>query len=159
MTYLNYRQFIAIVVTTAVAITGISAAPARAGQDDVAKALAALAGLAVLGVVIHNARDDDKKARRPVTDRRYGPDDRFREEARVGVGSWPHPRRVDRKLLPQQCLRKVKGKDGRLHVFGQRCLKRNYRYAKKLPRKCVRRYLTERGVRSGYEARCLSRRG
>lgn len=159
MTYLSYRHFIAIVVTSAIAITGFSAAPARAGQDDVNKALAALAGLAVLGVVIHNVREDDKKSKPRVIDRRYGPDDRFREEVRRGEKPRPLPRRANRKLLPQQCLRSVETREGRMHVFGQRCLERNYRFADSLPRKCEQKFRTDRGKRMGYGARCLSRRG
>lgn len=151
MTHLSYRHFIALVVISAIAITGFSAAPARAGQDDLNKALAALAGLALLGAVIHHARDDDKKERRRVIDRRYDPYD--------PPISRPLPRRVERKILPQQCLRSVDARDGRLQVFGRRCLKRNYSYADSLPGKCKRRFRGKGEKRVGYEARCLRREG
>lgn len=161
LTSFTSRQFIAVVVTAAIAITGFSSAPARAGQDDLNKALAALAGLAVLGVVIHNVREDDKKKRPRVVDRRYGPDDRHREEVRGGGDRKPSPRRVNRKLLPQKCLRSVDGRhsEERLQLFGQRCLERNYRYSDSLPRKCVRYFRTDGGTREGYGARCLKRKG
>ena len=159
MTFFSYRHFIAIIVTSAIAITGFSAAPARAGQDDMTKALAALAGLAVLGVVIHKVREDNKKRKPRVIDRRYGPEDRLREDVRRGVEPRPLPRRVNRKLLPQQCLRSVESREGRMRVFGQRCLERNYRFTDSLPRKCEQKFRTDRGKRVGYGARCLSRKG
>ena len=168
MTYLTYRQFIAAVITAAIVITGFSAAPARAGQNDLAKALAALAGLAVLGAVIKTVRDDDKKARpqrevrRTEPVHRFGLDERNPRHGRFEhreVKPRPLPRRVHRKLLPQQCLHSVADKGRRLRVFGQRCLERHYMHVKKLPRKCERRYSFERATHRGYDARCLSGKG
>jgi hypothetical protein len=151
MKHFSYRHFIATVAISAVAITGFSAAPARAGQDDLNKALAALAGLAVLGVVIHHVRDDDKKERRRVIDRRYDPYD--------PPISRPAHRRVDRKILPQHCLRSVDARDGRQHVFGRRCLKQNYNYVDSLPDRCKLRFRGNGEKRVGYGARCLHHAG
>lgn len=151
MKHFSYRHFIATVVISAVAITGFSAAPARAGQDDLNKALAALAGLAVLGVVIHYARDDDKKERRAVIDRRHDP---------YGPPTpRPLPPRVDRKTLPPHCLRSVEVRGGRLDVFARRCLKRSYRYTDSLPGTCKLEFRGDGQKRVGYEARCLRHQG
>lgn len=155
----SYRHFIALIVISAIAITGFSAAPAQAGQKDLNRALAALAGLAVLGVVIHEVRKDDRKESRRSVDRRYDRDDHLIERVYPGRPVKPLPRRVERKLLPQDCLRSVDAKDGRLHVFGRRCLKRNYAYADRLPEKCERRFRAGGEKRVGYEARCLRREG
>lgn len=160
MTHFTYRQFITAVVTAAIVITGFGAAPARAGQENVGKVIAALAGLAILGMLVRNAReDDDDKAGPRVVDRRFGPDDRLREEVRGGPEPRPLPRRVTRKLLPHQCLQSIDTRNGRSRVFGQGCLERNYRHADKLPRKCIQKFRTDRGKRTGYDARCLSRDG
>mmetsp|Transcript_27755 Transcript_27755/g.51668 ORF Transcript_27755/g.51668 Transcript_27755/m.51668 type:complete len:159 (-) Transcript_27755:106-582(-) len=152
MTHFASRHFIAAIAAAAISITGFSAAPARAGEDDLGKALAALAGLAVLGVVIKNSRDD-KKAKPHI------PGDRIGRDIRTGVHPRPLPPRVGHKLLPQRCLRSVQGRDGRLRVFGERCLERHYHYTHRLPERCGTRFRTDRGVRYGYGARCLSRHG
>lgn len=55
-----HRKFIATVVATSILFTGFAAAPARANQEDVGRALAALIGIAIVGAVIHDS-DKDKK--------------------------------------------------------------------------------------------------
>jgi hypothetical protein len=161
VTYPIHRQFIAAVAAAAVAITAFGAAPARAGNDNLGKALAALAGLAVLGVMIKNARDDKPTAQHQKI-YRYGDtgrDDRIGRGGDDRVHPRPLPPRVGYKLLPQQCLRSVDSRDGRMRVFGQHCLERNYRHVNSLPNSCATRFRTERGTRHGYGARCLSRHG
>ena len=55
----SHRSFIALIsaLSLAVAITGASAAPARAG-DDTARVLAGIAALAIIGAAIEESRDD-----------------------------------------------------------------------------------------------------
>ncbi|WP_420012534.1 hypothetical protein [Tateyamaria sp.] len=158
MPHIISRQFIAAVAAAAIAITGFSVAPARAGDDDLGKALAALAGLAVLGVVIKNSRDD-KKTKHGSDLRDYPRDDRGTHGVHKRVHPRPLPPRVGHRLLPQRCLRSVQGRDGRLRVFGERCLERHYNHVHRLPERCSTRFRTERGLRYGYRARCLSRHG
>lgn len=55
-----YRKFIATVLATAVAITGFTAAPARADNEDLLKILGGVAAIAIIGAAINEARDDDK---------------------------------------------------------------------------------------------------
>lgn len=159
MPYPVHRQFIATIAAVAIAITGFSAVPARAGNDDLGKALAALAGLAVLGVVIKNARDDDKRQSHPPRNDVYGHGYGSGRDDFDGVRPRPLPHRANQKLLPQQCLRSVNSWEGRQRVFGQRCLERNYNFTQRLPRECLRRFQTDRGRGIGYEARCLSHYG
>lgn len=56
----SHRSFIALIsgLSLAVAITGASAAPARA-DDDAARILAGLVGLAIIGAAIEDSRHDD----------------------------------------------------------------------------------------------------
>lgn len=150
MTLRIHRQFIATISALAIVITGFSAAPARAGDDDLAKALAVILGLAVVGTAI-NKRNDDKKSRQPV----------YKQKPQRGhVEHRPLPRRVDRKLLPQRCLYNLRTDRGRdIQAFGQRCLKRNYQFTNSLPRQCERRVQTRNGWGNAYGARCLNKQG
>ncbi len=56
---MTYRTFISTILATAVAITGLTAAPVRAGDDDIIKLLAGVAAVAIIGSAIANSRDDD----------------------------------------------------------------------------------------------------
>lgn len=140
------RNFISLVAGAAIALTGISATPVRADNNDAAAAIAALLGLAVIGAVIVDSRKDRKKrADVPVIHPKPYPK--------------PLPKRVNRKLLPQECLRSWRTDRGQARIFGQRCLNRHYDYVNSLPNKCHRQVYTDRGWRQGYAARCLNRHG
>ncbi|MEM6758043.1 MAG: hypothetical protein AAF601_01050 [Pseudomonadota bacterium] len=139
MTLHIHRRFIALITATSIAITGFSAAPARA--NDEAAAIAALLGLAVIGAVIADRRKDKRVVVHPKPPVR------------------PLPPRVNRKLLPQHCLRSFQTNNGPRRIFGQRCLSRNYQYARSLPSQCHRQFWTDQGWRAGFGARCLRREG
>lgn len=155
----------------AIALTTISAAPAYAGSDRDernARALATILGIAIVGKIIHdNNKDRDEKVIRKSSkpthkqtyqrverqgQRTYGKSNRH-------VQPKPLPRRVDRKLLPQNCFRSFETRRGQVHMFGRRCLERNFRYVNRLPQNCAQRVRTDRGVRAGFDARCLRRNG
>ncbi|MEL6450537.1 MAG: hypothetical protein AAFQ19_04705 [Pseudomonadota bacterium] len=146
MTLRIQRRFIALVAGAAIVLTGFTAAPARAGNDEAAAAIAALLGLAIVGAVVKDRRDD-RKAR----ERRVEPD---------VVYPRPVPRRIHKTLLPQRCLRNVRTDTGRsVALFGQRCLHRHYDNVQHLPQSCRRQVWTYEGTRRGYGARCLSKHG
>lgn len=168
MTLRIHRSFIATIAALAVAITGFSAAPARAGDDDLAKALAVILGLAVVGTAIKNRNDDHKsrpqvythqpRAHPRVVQPRAHP--RVVQPNRGHVQPRPLPRNVNRKLLPQQCLynlRTVRGQT--IQAFGQRCLNQNYKFTNSLPRQCGRNVQTRHGTGYAYGARCLTQQG
>lgn len=158
------RKFIAAIVGAALTITAIGSAPARA-DEDLARALAAIVGIAIVGKVISDKLDDDDKKKSTVTRNRntthhstrpyYNRSDNWirRVEPR------PLPRRVERRLLPGECLRSFNTRDGRYRIFGKQCLKRNYGYVKSLPRACEVKFRTGNKNRRGYGARCLRREG
>ena len=56
----SHRSFIALIsgLALVVAITGATAAPARADNDDAARFFAGLVGLAILGAAIEGSRND-----------------------------------------------------------------------------------------------------
>lgn len=147
-----HKKFIAGVVSLSVLITTGAAAPARADEDDVGRALAAILGIAIIGAAIADRNDDDD-------------DDDRRVVRRQNVYPQPyvHPKRrtdvSNRRILPQQCLRTFQVDRGRMPAFGRRCLQRNYSYASELPRRCYTEVWTDRGWRGAYRARCLRERG
>lgn len=152
-----HKKFIAGVAAAAILVTGVGASQARAGDYTAERALAALLGLAVIGAIVTDRNDDDRRkvSRRPVTrDRTVTYDTHGVLEPR------PLPRRVKaRRNLPEKCLRPVRSDRGRYHVLGKKCLTRNYRFVDSLPRSCERRIKTRHGIRLGWGARCLRERG
>ena len=55
-------KFISFIVAASVAVTGMTAAPAQASERDLARALAAIAGVAIVGAAIHDSRKDQRYA-------------------------------------------------------------------------------------------------
>lgn len=166
MTLRIHRQFIGTIAAIAIAITGFSAVPARANEDQLATALAVILGLAVVGTAI-NKRKDDKKARRKV--QTHTPQVKPQVQQRhvqpqhghiQPLQPRPLPRQVNRKLLPQRCLFNLETQNGRsIQAFGERCLNRNYQYTRSLPEQCGRRGWTRNGAGYAYSARCLNKQG
>lgn len=173
-----YRKFIATVTAASIALTALGALPARAGEHDAARAIAAILGIAVVGKIIHDRNNRRKEAAHDSPDKVYRtpeykqpvhkkPVHRQPEYKKPAYQpprySQPKPRplpdRVNRKLLPQQCLRSFETHRGKVRMFGNRCLKRNYKFANRLPHQCQYIFNTPRGDRRGYEARCLRDRG
>jgi hypothetical protein len=141
-----HRSFIAAIIAATIVITGFSAAPARAGGDDIAKALAGLAMLAIIGKAISDNRDGHQVSRQAAPRHQY-------------VQPRPLPKRIARNALPGQCLRVIDTRRGTTRMFMRRCLERNYRYVNRLPQACAQRVRTDRGPRYGYNARCLRQSG
>ncbi len=54
-------KFITLILATSIAVTGLTAAPARAADRDLALALGALVGVAVIGAAIHDAKKKDRR--------------------------------------------------------------------------------------------------
>ena len=159
MTLRVLRHFIGTIAAIAITITGFSAVPARAGDDDLAAALAVILGLAVVGTAIKK-RDDIKKARRQVHTHTPKAQPQHVKPHRGHIQPRPLPKRVNRKLLPQRCLFNLETLNGRtIPAFGQRCLNRNYQFTDALPDQCGRRVWTRNGTGYAYSARCLTKEG
>ncbi|HKK85131.1 MAG TPA: hypothetical protein VJ942_06370 [Roseovarius sp.] len=161
-----HRKFITLVVASAMAVTGLSAAPARADAEDAAKIIAGVAALAILGAAIADAKDDkDHVARNRGhlrhDNRRHGRAHNWNNRHRGNKHARPLPQRVQRKLLPGACRIEARARNGqRLRGFGRHCLKRNYGYANSLPRACESRVRGRHGkLRTVYRGRCLYRHG
>lgn len=170
-----HRKFITLIVASAMAVTGLSAAPARADAEDAAKVIAGVAALAILGAAIADAKDDKDRVTRNRDHLRH--DNRHRgtkwnNQHRGNKNQWdnrhrgnkhtrPLPKRVQRKLLPDACRIEARAWNGqRLRGFGRHCLKRNYGYANSLPRSCESHVRGRHGkLRTMYRGRCLYRHG
>ena len=163
-----HRKFIATIAAASIAVTALGATPAFADEYDNGRLLAAILGLAVVGKIIHDNNKDKDRDRRTYDYRheprvihqppRYQPHVRPRHRDHH-LTPRPLPRRVDRKLLPGKCFRSFDTYDGRVRMFGRKCLQNNYRFADRLPRHCMTRIHTDHGKRRGYLARCLRREG
>lgn len=140
------RTFIKSILIAAVTVTGISlvsAAPAKAGNDDLAKLLFGATALIIIGKAIS---DSDAKAA-PSRGQINKPVHKYK------------PRQKDRKALPGKCLRRHNTWDGRVRLMGRNCLHKNYNHVHRLPQTCRTRLHTDNGIRRGYHMRCLRNHG
>lgn len=160
---MTHRTFIAAILSAAIALTGLTAAPARADSEDIAKWIAGAAALAIIGSAIAN-RDDDKRRRAVTRNRAYERDfdyddyydddhDRYhRKHARKHKGLHRNHR-----FLPARCHVREHSRYGRLNGFDRRCLHRHYSHFNALPHQCAVRPGTRSRVI--YSDRCLYRHG
>lgn len=151
------RKFIATILAAAIAVTGLTAAPARADSKDVARALAAIATIAIIAKTL-----DDSNRKRD-TQHGYAP---YRPAPQVHrpaphvqrpatVHPRPLPNRVSRMALPAQCLFSVNTRHGEKRVFGKRCLNETFQNARKLPQACETQLRGKGPSRTVYTASCL----
>ena len=151
------RKFIAAVALSALMAASFGAAPARADDRDTIRAIAGIGALLLLGKVIHDNKKDRRKEQVYHNNR----------PAKLGHGyQRPHhvkprplPQRVRKMTLPRHCLKTVKTRGYKTRFMGQRCLQNNYRWAGQLPRACTVKVRGNRGMRYGYEPRCLKQHG
>lgn len=152
-----HRKFIAAIAATSIALTTLFAtsAPARADSEDIGRALAAIAGIAILGAIIKEARDDKRERVYGKTHKPVAP----ATKPRGHIKPRPLPKAVSRNLLPQRCLRSFRSKGTTLPGFGAVCLNQHYSHVRSLPQNCTRRVWSERGWTTIYGARCLRHNG
>lgn len=152
-----HRKFIALIVTTAILITGFSAAPARAG--DAEKLLGGLAALALVGVAVHQyeKKKDRRREQQHVTRQDHNPH-RYQPN-RNGDRYRPLPPRVARYDLPGKCLTPAKGYAGDYPLLKPLCLKKHYRHTENLPQTCKISYWNGERRKQAFEPRCLRQHG
>lgn len=160
---MTHRTFISLILASALAITGVSAAPARAGDDDIAKWIAGVAALAIIGAAI---ADNDRDKKQVVTRNRgynYNKGHGHRHNYNHGHGhkhGYAHKQNFHRYKLPVQCRRDVQTRKGYIRGFGRHCLLKNYGHFNSLPHQCAvktRDYSGNRRV--VYSGRCLGQHG
>jgi len=148
-----YRRFISFIAAAAIAITALGAAPAYADDRDLAKALAAILGVAVIGKIIH---DNNKKKREQVVSRNApppvysAPRPRSRHHDRYDQ---PRPRHAYEQLRPRQTYEPPRPRQQVPHVQ-PRPLPRHVD-SKLLPGQCFRSVDTRRGTYQVFGVSCL----
>ncbi len=146
-----HKKFIALIVATAVVITGVSASQARAA--DAKDILGGLAAIAIIGAAVNHY---NKEKRRDEVARQYNPVPIDRQVKKHKVR--PLPNRVARYDLPQRCLRTYDGYAQR-PLLRPKCLNKHYRHANSLPQQCKVGFWDGNKVRQAYEPACLRQKG
>ena len=162
---------LAVSAATAISLA-VAPVPASADAEDVAKVLAGIAVLGIIAKAAENRNERRETKRSTVDDRsRYGRlgsiDDRPGTRIIDGdLRRYDEPRRgkvtgyKKNNPLPDRCLfvLDTDQRHDRL-VYGQRCLNRTYKFAKKLPDHCRQVVRTNRNRQAVDGARCLARDG
>jgi len=151
------RRLVNTVAAAALALTALGAVPAHADRDRNARIAATVLGLAVVGAIIHQNKRD--KRQQPVSQPKPRAVIQNRNHFQPHLQPRPLPQRVTRNVLPQNCLRSYRTRQGQGQMLDRRCLEQNYRAANRLPQNCAIQVRTDRGLRNGYDARCLQRNG
>ncbi|MGR3290906.1 MAG: hypothetical protein ACU0C9_06875 [Paracoccaceae bacterium] len=140
------RSLTASIVALSIALSSLSAAPARAASnDDLGRIFAGALTLFIIG----KALQDSKKSNNTVSRFRY--DDAVRTVPRA---------RHTKKRLPQECYFKMRTDRGSRGVYGKICLNELMRHANRLPRACRDTVRVRYGRRAEvYGAPCLKRHG
>ncbi|WP_170391180.1 hypothetical protein [Ruegeria arenilitoris] len=147
-----HRKFIALVVATAVAITGVSASQAKAA--DAHDILGGLAAIAIIGAAVNHYYKEKRKER--VTRQNnyvHQPQNVRPDHIR------PLPRRVARYDLPQRCLKTYNGYSKKRPLLGPNCLEKHYKHANSLPQQCKVGFWDGKKVKRAYEPACLRQKG
>ncbi|EBA17170.1 hypothetical protein RSK20926_09372 [Roseobacter sp. SK209-2-6] len=141
----HHRKFIAIVLSAALAVTGISAVPARA-DNDVGKVVAGIAVLGILGAALH--RHNTRDRRHQQVTRPYQPQH-----------PKPIPQHFRRYDLPARCVRYFPNYSHEENLVARGCLRKNYQYEASLPQQCRVTFWNGDKHRTGYRPKCLTKRG
>lgn len=141
------RKFISSIVMAAVAATSISvsASPAQAGNDDLAKFLVGATALIIIGSAL--SADNTHQAA-PVHVKPVQPPKPVK------------PNKPRRKALTAACVRRHQLHSGKkTKIFGRKCLQSHYRHFSSLPKECAVRVSTVKGARRGFSIPCLKHNG
>lgn len=158
----SIRRFTATLAATATALALMTAAavPARADtrSDDFAKALAALAAIAIVGSALSDRNDDRRDHQVIVPQKPHGKKWSHRgwddKEWHHQKGYVKRKHRSREIVLPAQCAVEIGGRRHSSVVYPKRCLRRAGIEAR-LPRQCET-YIRSRGrTRTAFDQNCL----
>ena len=140
-----FRTGLAMILSGALAVSSVTATPARAGND--AAIAAGILGALALFAIAKNQKNEHKPA---TVGRSYHGRDAVRDQRRS--------RQRHLRTLPAACSFEVEGRGGERRFVSGRCLSR-HGYRAELPKRCEYRIKTRRGTRTAYPLRCLDRYG
>lgn len=150
------KRSLAAALAFSLAITPLSAQPARAQEND--QLLGLIVGIGALYVIGRAIAERGDAAAAPAPPQ-VG---QFRPRAPAMQSRSGHAPRADersRKLVPAECFRRFDTRQGTVRGFPRRCLERTMHNAHRLPGHCLTQVRTERGPRSLYRAGCLRNKG
>lgn len=150
-----HRKFIALILALSLAVTGFTAAPARA-DEDVAKFIAGVVALGLIGAAVNDARKDHKREQKTYS---HGNRGQANNNYQYGHRARPLPRRVAKYDLPGHCVKIVPEFSHSRTVVSQRCLARDYGYVDSLPGQCRTQVWNGHKQRIAYKTRCLEKHG
>ncbi len=160
-----HRKFIALIVATAITITGVSASKARAA--DAKDILGGLAAIAIVGAALHHYSKNERKERAHAVTR--APRHEYKKPKAKHHARKKHkkkrhhvrplPDRVARYDLPRRCLRTFKNYSNSRPLLGPSCLKKHYKHAGGLPNQCKVGFWNGNKVKRAYEPACLRQYG
>lgn len=146
-----HRKFIAMIVATAIAITGFSASKARAADPH--DILGGLAAIAILGAAIHHYDKKRDRRRAQTVTRHTNPG--YVQPGHVR----PLPPAVARFDLPSKCLKPMRGYPSNQPLLKPRCLSKHYRHHETLPQSCRISFWNGERRKEAFEPRCLRQHG
>lgn len=148
--------FIGIITAATMIITGLNAAPARAGGDDIAKILVGATALFIVGSAINSSN----KARRSQSGKSYTVyTNKPAAHSHIPTGHSHYQPVTVVKRLPSSCLRNYRTSEGKHSYFTPGCLQKRYRQVSSLPQNCNLRVWTVQGLRNLYSPSCLRSAG
>lgn len=153
------KKLFTALIAGSIAIAGMTATPARADSEDVAKVIVGIAALSIIAKALDNDDRGYVHRTRPYPDQDYY--DRKHDKRYKPRPVHKHPGKVHkaRKNLPANCVRRHETHRGRLVFLGRQCLKNNYRHFSSLPNSCKVQSNTYKGMRYGYQISCLRHKG
>lgn len=133
-----HKKFITFIVASAMAITGVMSQPAQAGDDDIAKWIAGLAALAIIGAAVA---------------------DNNRSKSKPAYTQTPQPRQNN--LLPARCRINENIHGQKIQGLSRQCLRRSNVNVQSLPRECAVKLRNRHQGRDEviYGGRCLKSHG
>jgi Ni/Co efflux regulator RcnB len=144
------KKILITALAASLALTSLTAAPARAGSDDVGKILLGAGALFIIGSALSRHHDRDRHVTRRHVHRPHIDQD--------WNGRGLHLRH-NHRVLPRVCLRQNRWGGGPHRVMFRRCLANNMHRIGRLPGVCQFRLHTHRGTRHAFSPRCLRRHG
>lgn len=172
------RKFITIILSAAIAVTGFTAPPAQAGDDDIAKWIAGAAALAIIGAAINENNNNNNNRSRTRYYNGYGYNNNsgynndydqnnghknghnkghgqvYGNQGHSGNVITPRPNPL---VLPAQCRVNKSLNGNSIRGFGRRCLNRSNVNVNALPRDCAVKFRDRKSNRPVviYGGRCL----
>ena len=145
-------------LAAAVAVSTMTAQPAMADRENLAKIVTGLAAIGIIGAAIATSKSDRGHVTRGQP--RYRSNGHVQPEYNNHYVK-PAPKRVNRKALPRGCRVSAQTHYGLMRGYSKHCLNRNYNHVHSLPNDCAYKARGSQGYydRVLYQGSCLRKYG